>query len=146
VQEHRRQDDGDADRARDQGDGQDGEDAGPQQVDGHDEQPAVHPVGHRARHQAEEQPGQRLQQRGEGDEDGIPRLRRDQQRPRREADPVPEAAHPRGAGQPPERRAHPRRQHGVEQSTHEAETLGRRSRPGRPGFADDHPSWPHHGE
>jgi hypothetical protein len=89
--------------------GQDSEHGGAHEVDRDDEHTAVDAVGQDAGVQAEQQPGQALEQAGERDQDRIVGLRGDEEGSRRETDPVTEIAGSRGADQPPERRPHARR-------------------------------------
>ena len=110
--------------AGDQRGGQHDEDARPAaRSTAIDEPPAVDPVGEDAGVQAEQQPGQPLQQPGQRDEDRVGGLRGDQQRAGGERDAVAEVAHPGRADQPPERRPHPAGQHGFHDSAHEKGTL-----------------------
>ena len=118
-QQHRDQDGGDADVPGDERDREDGEHGGARQIDADDEAAAVDPVGQDTGKEPEQQPWQALEQGTQGDQQGILGLRGDQQRPGRQSDAVTEIADPRRADEPPERRAHARRQHGLDESTHE---------------------------
>jgi hypothetical protein len=117
---HRTEHDGDAHRSGQQRYGQQAQDRGAQQIAGHDDALPVDAVGQHPGIQAEQQPGQALEQTRQRHEQRVPGLRSDQQRAGREPHSVAEVADPRRTDQPAKRGAHPSGQHSFKQPSHNA--------------------------
>ena len=104
-QEHRDEHHGDVHRTGDDGDAQQREHHRAQTVAQRDHESAVDAVGDGAGVEAENQPGEPLEQHRRGDPDGVVGLAGHQQRPGGQGQPVAGVAHPRGGQQPAEARA-----------------------------------------
>jgi hypothetical protein len=102
VEEHRREHHGDADGPGGDEDAQHGDDHGPDRVGDHDDEAAVQPVGQRAGPEAEQEPRQPLEHRGERDQECALGLGRDEQGPGGERDAVADVAGPGRGDEPPE--------------------------------------------
>jgi hypothetical protein len=103
--------------------GQDDEHGRPGEVDGHDDQPPVEPVGERAGHQPEQQGRQPLHHGRQRHHEGVVGERSDQQRAGRERDAVAQVGRPGRREQPPEAGAEPRGHGGFGQAAHKSATL-----------------------
>jgi hypothetical protein len=107
----------------DDGADEDREHAGAHQVDRHDDQSAIEPVGQHAGVQAEDERRQPLEEGRQRDQERVVRLRGDQQRTGGERDAVTEVGDPRRPDHPAEAGAQPPWREGVEHSGHRG-TLG----------------------
>ncbi len=106
--EQRPDDDGDADRPADDREDEDDQGDGPAEIDRDHQSAPVEPVRGRAAQDAEQEDRELPAQHGQGHEERIAGLRRHEQGPRRQHDPVAEVVHDRGRQQPPEAPPEPR--------------------------------------